>query len=96
LPAEPKLCSGVVVSRKRRILEATTLVDRTQNLAVNGFELPFHSLPYTLGSTPATFTGRKRLAPLLGYSDEAQLTFTMTQPLFATVLAVEYKLSTGQ
>tara|TARA_R110002050_G_scaffold184446_2_gene318103 strand:- start:3171 stop:5204 length:2034 start_codon:yes stop_codon:yes gene_type:complete len=95
LPAEPKLSSGVVVSRKRRILEATTLVDRTQNLAVNGFELPFNTLPYTLGSTPATFTGRKRLAPLLGYSDEAQLTFTMTQPLFATVLAVEYKLSTG-
>ena len=95
LPAEPKLSSGVVVSRKRRILEATTLVDRTQNLAVNGFELPFNTLPYTLGSAPATFTGRKRLAPLLGYSDEAQLTFTMTQPLFATVLAVEYKLSTG-
>ena len=95
LPAEPKLSSGVVVSRKRRILEATTLVDRTQNLAVNGFEIPFNTLPYTLGSTPATFTGRKRLAPLLGYSDEAQLTFTMTQPLFATVVAVEYKLSTG-
>jgi hypothetical protein len=96
LPAEPKLSSGVVVSRKRRILEATTLVDRTQNLAVNGFELPFNSLPYTLGSAPTSFTGRKRLAPLLGYSDTAQLTFTMTQPLFATVLAVEYKLSTGQ
>ena len=91
LPAEPKLSSGVVVSRKRRILEATTLVDRTQNLAVNGFELPLKSLPYTLGSAPTTFTGRKRLAPLLGYSDTAQLTFTMTQPLFATVLAVEYK-----
>jgi len=96
LPAEPKLSSGVVVSRKRRILEATTLVDRTQNLAVNGFELPLNSLPYTLGSAPTSFTGRKRLAPLLGYSDTAQLTFTMTQPLFATVLAVEYKLSTGQ
>jgi len=96
LPAEPKLSSGVVVSRKRRILEATTLVDRTQNLAVNGFELPFRSLPYTLGSAPTSFTGRKRLAPLLGYSDTAQITFTQTQPLFATVLAVEYKLSTGQ
>ena len=96
LPAEPKLSSGVVVSRKRRILEATTLVDRTQNLAVNGFELPLKSLPYTLGSAPISFTGRKRLAPLLGYSDTAQLTFTMTQPLFATVLAVEFKLSTGQ
>jgi hypothetical protein len=96
LPAEPKLSSGVVISRKRRILEATTLVDRTQNLAVNGFELPFRSLPYTLGSAPTSFTGRKRLAPLLGYSDTAQITFTQTQPLFATVLAVEYKLSTGQ
>lgn len=96
LPAEPKLSSGVVISRKRRILEVTTLVDRTQNLAVNGVELPFGTLPYVLGSTPPTFTGRKRIAPFLGYSDTANLTFTMTQPLFATVLSVEYKLSTGQ
>ena len=72
LPAEPKLSSGVVVSRKRRILEATPIL------------------------APTTFTGRKRIAPLLGYSDTAQLTFTQTQPLFATVLGVEYKLSTGQ
>ena len=49
-----------------------------------------------MGSVPTTFTGRKRVAPLLGYSDTAQLTFTQTQPLFATVLGVEYKLSTGQ
>ena len=96
LPAEPKLSSGVVVSRKRRILEVTTLVDRSQNLAVNGVELPFGTLPYVLGSTPPTFTGRKRIAPFLGYSDTAKLSFTMTQPLFATVLSVEYKLSTGQ
>ena len=96
LPTEPKLSSGVVVSRKRRILEVTTLVDKTQNLAVNGVELPFGNLPYVLGSTPPTFTGRKRIAPFLGYSDTANLTFTMTQPLFATVLSVEYKLSTGQ
>ena len=96
LPTEPKLSSGVVVSRKRRILEVTTLVDKTQNLAVNGVELPFGTLPYVLGSTPPTFTGRKRIAPFLGYSDTANLTFTMTQPLFATVLSVEYKLSTGQ
>ena len=35
------------------------------------------------------------MSPLLGYTSEAQITFTMTKPLFATVLAVEYKLSTG-
>ena len=96
LPAEPKLSSGVVVSRKRRILEATPVLDRTQNVAINGFQCVLESFPYTLGSVPTTFTGRKRIAPLLGYSDTAQLTFTQTQPLFATVLGVEYKLSTGQ
>tara|TARA_R100000664_G_scaffold28481_1_gene39773 strand:- start:3911 stop:6169 length:2259 start_codon:yes stop_codon:yes gene_type:complete len=96
LPAEPRLPSGPVVSRKKRILEATPVLNSTQNLAVNGFEIPFETLPYTLSSTPKSFTGRKRIAPLLGYSDTAQITFTMTQPLFATVLSVEYKLSTGQ
>lgn len=96
LPAEPKLSSGVVVSRKRRILEVTTLVDRTQNVAVNGTELAIGSFPYVLGTAPTTFTGRKRIAPFLGYTDTASITFTMTQPLFATVLSVEYKLSTGQ
>ena len=96
LPAEPKLPSGVVISRKRRILEASPVLDRTQNITVNGFEIPLKTFPYTMGSVPTTFTGRKRVAPLLGYSDTAQLTFTMTQPLFATVLGVEYKLSTGQ
>jgi len=96
LPVEPRLPSGLVMSRKKRILEATPILDRTQNIAINGFEIPFRTLPYTMGSVPASFTGRKRIAPLLGYSDTAQLTFTMTQPLFATVLGVEYKLSTGQ
>ena len=49
-----------------------------------------------MGSAPNTFTGRKRVGPILGYTDTAQITFTMTQPLFATVLSVEYKLSMGQ
>ena len=85
-----------MVSRKKRILEASPVLDRTQNIAINGFEVPLETLPQTLGSAPNTFSGRKRVAPLLGYSDTAQLTFTMTQPLFATVLSVEYKLTTGQ
>ncbi len=95
LPAEPRLPSGASISRKKRILEVTPVLHTTQNLAINGFEIPFITLPYTLGTIPTSFTGRKRIAPLLGYSDEAQITFTMTQPLFATVLSVEYKLSTG-
>ena len=95
MPVEPRLASGVITSRKRRILEVSPILDRTQNLAINGNEIPFRELPHTLDTALPTFTGRKRMSPLLGYSTEAQITFTMTKPLFATVLAVEYKLSTG-
>ena len=95
LPAEPKLSSGVVVSRRRRIAEVTAVVDRTQNLTVNGFEVSLRELPHTLGSTLPLFTGRKRTAGHLGYSDTAQITIGMSQPVFMTVLSLEYKLSTG-
>ena len=95
LPAEPRLPSGVVSSRKKRIVEVTPVVDRTQNLAVNGFEVPFEDLPVDLNVAREIFTGRKKVSALLGYSETEQITFTMTQPLFATVLSVEYKLSTG-
>ena len=96
LPAEPRLPSGVVVSRKRRIVEATPVLHTAQNLAINGVEVPFSLLPLTAGASSTSFTGRKRVAPLMGYSMEAQVTMTMTKPLFATVLGLEYKLSTGQ
>jgi tetrahydromethanopterin S-methyltransferase subunit B len=95
MPAEPRMPSGFVASRKRRIVEATPIMDRTQNLAINAVEVPFSLLPLNAGASSTSFTGRKRISPILGYSNEAQITFTMTKPLFATVLAVEYKLSTG-
>ena len=95
LPAEPRLASGTVQSRKRRILEVTPILEATQNCTVNGFDVTFRSLSETLGSTLSSFSGRKRIGPLLGYSDTAQITFSQSQPLFMTVLAVEYKLSTA-
>jgi hypothetical protein len=63
---------------------------------VNGHEIPFRSLPLTLGQGVPAYTGTKRVAPLLGYSREAQVTLTMTAPLFCTVLGIEYKVSVGQ
>ena len=33
MPVEPRLSSGVITSRKRRILEVSPILDRTQNLA---------------------------------------------------------------
>lgn len=95
LPFEPKLASGNVQGQRRRIIEASPICDSTQNLSVNGYEIPFRTLPLTLGEGVTAFTGTKRIAPLLGYSRDAQLTMTMTQPLFCTVLGVEYKVSIG-
>lgn len=94
LPSEPNLSSGPVQSRKRRIMEVTPILKSTQNVSVNGFDVQFRSLSDTLGTTISSFTGRKRIGPLLGFSETAQITFSQSQPLFMTVLSVEYKLST--
>ena len=95
LPSEPNLSTGPVQSRKRRIMEVTPILKSTQNVRVNGFDVQFRTLSDTLGSTISSFTGRKRIGPLLGFSETAQITFSQSQPLFMTVLSVEYKLSTA-
>ena len=95
MPAEPRLASGSVQSRKRRIVEVTPILDNAQNLSLNGSSVPFRAVGAAAGSAVTKYTGRKRVGPFFGYSDTAQVTMTMTEPLFCTVLAVEYKLSTG-
>jgi len=95
MPAEPRLGSGSVQSRKRRIVEVTPILDNAQNLALNGSSVSFRAVGASAGSAVTKYTGRKRVGPFFGYSDTAQVTMTMTEPLFCTVLAVEYKLSTG-
>ena len=96
MPYEAKLPSGNVQGQRRRIVEATPFLYRSQNLAINGWEIPFRKLPVTLGSGPVTYTGEKRIMPILGYSRTSQLTITQTQPLFFTLLGIEYKVSVGQ
>ena len=96
MPFETKLPSGNVQGQRRRIIEATPFLYQSQNLAINGWELPFRKFPVTLGSGPVTFTGEKRITPILGYSRTSQLTITQTQPLFFTLLGIEYKVSVGQ
>ena len=43
-----------------------------------------------------TFTGKKKQHGFLGYSRDAQLTITQTQPVFFTLLALDYKLTVGR
>ena len=88
LPVELKLSSGTIMAQKKRIVELTTNMYLSQNLTVNGNDLPF---------TAATFfTGKKRKKPMLGYNRNGQITFSQSQPLFFTLLGVEYKVSVGQ
>ena len=95
LPPEPQLPSGVIVSRKKRIVEITPVLDRTQNVTVNGFNAPIQDFPITLGSALPLFTGRARASGFLGYSDTAQVSISQSDPVFFTVLGLEYKLSYG-
>jgi hypothetical protein len=88
LPVELKLPSGNIVAQKKRIIEATALMYLSQNLTLNGNEFTFTNKEF--------FTGKKRRKPMLGYDREGQMTFSQTQPLFFTLLGVEFKVSVGQ
>lgn len=88
LPVELKLPSGNILAQKKRILEATANMYLTQNLTLNGNDFTF-----TAGDF---YTGLKRRKPILGYDRRGQLTFSQSQPLFFTLLGIEYKVSVGQ
>jgi len=88
LPVELKLPSGNVLAQKKRIVEATANMYLTQNLTLNGNDFIF-----TAGDF---YTGLKRRKPILGYDRRGQLTFSQSQPLFFTLLGIEYKVSVGQ
>ena len=95
-PVEPNISSGVITSQRKRILEVTPHLHLTQNLAINGREIPLQSLALSGSGGVTTFTGKKKQHGFLGYSRDAQLTITQTQPVFFTLLALDYKLTVGR
>jgi len=88
LPVELKLPSGNIMAQKKRIVEATANLYLSQNLTLNGNDLLF-----TAGDF---FTGKKRKKPMLGYDRDGQMTFSQSEPLFFTLLGIEFKVSVGQ
>ena len=88
LPVELKLSSGNVVAQKKRIVEATANMYLTQNLSLNGNDFSFIGGEF--------YTGLKRRKPILGYDRRGQMTFSQSEPLFFTLLGVEFKVSVGQ
>tara|TARA_R100000353_G_scaffold66955_2_gene52082 strand:- start:11310 stop:13424 length:2115 start_codon:yes stop_codon:yes gene_type:complete len=94
-PVEPNLPSGRVVTQKKRILEVSPVMYRTQNLTINGFEVPLQTLPYSGGGTVPTITGIKKMHGIAGYNTDAQITISQSKPVFFTVLSMDFKLAVG-
>ena len=94
-PVEPNLPSGRIVTQKKRILEVSPILFRSQNLTINGFEVPLFTLPASGGGTVPTVTGAKKMHGFVGYSTDAQITISQSKPVFFTVLSMDFKLAVG-
>ena len=95
MPIDLKIQAGTRIGFKKRIVEVNALVLETQNMVVNGIEIPFRSFdtPLTLDADVPEFTGTKVLHGILGYSNEAKITITQSAPLKFTLLGMEYKVA---
>ena len=95
MPIDLKIQAGTRLGFKKRIVEVNALVLETQNMVINGIEIPFRSFdtPSTLDADVPEFTGTKVLNGILGYSNEAKITITQSAPLKFTLLGMEYKVA---
>ena len=98
MPIDLKIQSGTRLGFKKRIVEVNALVYETQNMVINGIEVPFRSFDTasTLDADVPDYTGTKVLHGILGYSTEAKITVTQSAPLKFTLLGLEYKIGVHQ
>jgi hypothetical protein len=97
LPAEPRLPSGPIRGFKKRILEINSEHFESYAVTVNGEQVSFRNFGDNNLDIPIqAFTGIKTSGPLLGFSAEGKITISQTVPLPMNILALDYKLSTGQ
>lgn len=96
LPAAPRLQQGSIRSMRKRVYDITADLFETQNLTIQGRNIAFRQFGEdVLDSAVADYTGLKKVECMLGYDREGAITITQNQPLKATVLGIEYKLSVG-
>jgi hypothetical protein len=98
MPIDLKIQSGTRLGFKKRIVEVNALVYETQNMVINGIEVPFRSFDTAaiLDADVPDYTGTKVLHGILGYSNEAKITITQSAPLKFTLLGLEYKVGVHQ
>ena len=94
MPVETRLPSGPITGNKKRIVKANLILDNTQNVTVNGSEVPFRQLGADfLDKGVDKFTGTKVMGPFLGYDLKGQIEITQSQPMFMTLLNLDYRVS---
>ena len=95
MPIELQSPTGNVQSIRKRVVEVSPILYRSQNIAINDIDINLQTLPLSPSGGVANYTGVKKVQGFLGYSREAKIKLSMTKPLFLTVLALDYSVSVG-
>ena len=94
MPAEVKLQTGSRVSFKKRIVEISAVVNKTQNLIINNQPVAFRLFDNPLLDDPVPeFTGIKRVNGVLGYSREQFIEISQDLPVKMNLLGLDYRVA---
>ena len=94
MPAEVKLQTGSRVSFKKRIVEISAVLNKTQNMIINQQPVTFRLLDNPLLDDPIPeFTGIKRVNGVLGYSREQFIEVSQDLPVKMNLLGLDYRVA---
>jgi hypothetical protein len=94
MPAEVKLQTGSRVSFKKRIVEISAVVNKTQNLIINDQPVAFRLFDNPILDDPIPeFTGIKRVNGVLGYSREQSIVVSQDLPVKMNLLGLDYRVA---
>ena len=94
MPAEVKLQTGSRVSFKKRIVEISAVVNKTQNIIINNQPVAFRLFDNPMLDDPIPeFTGIKRVNGVLGYSREQSIEVSQDLPVKMNLLGLDYRVA---
>jgi hypothetical protein len=94
MPAEIKLQTGSRVSFKKRIVEISAVINKTQNMIINNQPVAFRLFDNPLLDEPLPeFTGIKRVNGVLGYSREQFIEVSQDLPVKMNLLGLDYRVA---
>ena len=94
MPAEIKLQTGSRVSFKKRIVEISAVINKTQNMIINNQPVAFRLFDNPLLDDPIPeYTGIKRVNGVLGYSREQFIEVSQDLPVKMNLLGLDYRVA---